>query len=564
IDTFTLTDVKGWDPESSGRVLFAGKIQGAPINIEGDIAPFLAEPQADLQVKLEGLELGEVVPPAVLGVKALDGKLTAEVGLKVRRGSSGGLSVEQVGSIQVGKWKLSHATAGLEGRSIGWDGELQVSVDSAAGAVRAVGNGRLSHGLGRVEQRQPKVSVDHQGLTWEGRFELTHENGGLAFVHDGTLRQPGMVVRLVDSATRFVQDELAWQGGLGVKAKGGALEVVANGGIKVGEVLLSGEGSTPFQSTLEGVDSSNLGLKMTSGPSRGTTLHYKGSASLGSIETQVEDLTARHDQIGWQGEVDFQVGSTIESPPVLTVQGELKGGPLSLVLGDERLQVAYTGVEWGGDASITGWDLAHGLSLRGGLDLEELVLGTGQRGASLLRAGHVYVSGMEMEGLDRDSVAEVAFHDLYLSGTRREFGERSGMLQSLVSRFTDIKYGHPDRLSIEGIEHRDLRMVVQHEPDGGWNTLVFMDAVQDIFQLTDAANDADEGVEVAEPVAEPTGEAMVRLLPAEAVPETGFGLRVGRAWVVGESSIQLEDRGVEPPFQTTLNLDEFEITNFDT
>ncbi len=564
IDTFTLANLKEWEPAIPGDLALSGDLQGAPINVEGEISPFQAEPMTDLLLRLKGLDLGLIPTPAGPGLKKLDGAVSADIRVKARRGVDDRLSIEQAGPVKVEAPRISHSAGSLAGGSIRWKGEVELALEPAKGLVQVKGKGLLNHGPGVLRRPSAGVAIDHQGLTWEGSFDLKKNVERMVFTTQGTLRQPKLSVQLAGPAARFHQETLDWRGRVKVTAKEDNLEVEANGALKVADLLLSGDGADSRRFSLKGLGLPDLRLSLSHEPPRGLALQHGGSVVLGDIDMRADGTAVKNERLAWQGEVDFRAGAD-ETPQELTLQGNLKGGPFSLVMAEERLRATYSGVAWDGRGALTGRDLAQGLTLAGELGIDELNLGS-RRQRHLLRAARVDVKGIAITGLEKNHVEEASFHDLYLSGSQDSTDEWSGMYHSLASRFTGIRYVHPDSLSFDDIEHQDLRVVVLRDQEGGWNMVRFMDDIQEMFQTSTDIGDStrlDGSGEVDGAVAAVSGgeETVGRNISAEG---GGLGLRIARAGITGDSRILLTDRGVTPAFQTTLNLGEFEVTEIDS
>lgn len=202
VDSLEIADLKSWEPATPVRYRLNGRVNGAPITVDGTATPFANAPQFALKLTLDALDLAkmaELVRRA--GGGAMAGKLTADVSLE---GSQDGLRGAGTVGLKDAAWsmdntKIAAATMALDARSfaldgkaLSWDGQLHAERYALAVDDLTFDHGRLDW-TGATRLKLADGSVHAQGKAEAADFrlglgEMTVEAGKVAA--DGRFEYP--------------------------------------------------------------------------------------------------------------------------------------------------------------------------------------------------------------------------------------------------------------------------------------------------------------------------------------------------------------------------------------
>jgi len=182
LDSLRLTRMAQWTPEQAAVLELAGRINDAPVQISGQLAPFAEQPRYDLDLSVEKLQLGAFKKLAAAKIDQLSGLLSYAGKLTFEQ-SETALKLSQEGKTTVESLRLAMSEPGLE-TSIG-----QFSHDGRLGFEQS--------GAVLTFSDEGKIAVESLRLAMS---ELGLETSIGQFSHDGRLgfEQSGAVLTLND------------------------------------------------------------------------------------------------------------------------------------------------------------------------------------------------------------------------------------------------------------------------------------------------------------------------------------------------------------------------------
>jgi hypothetical protein len=220
VDSLEIADLKSWEPATPVRYRLSGRINGAPITLNGTATPFDGAPHFAVTLTLDALDLAsvaELVRRADGG--ALSGKVTAHMSLE---GSLDGVRGSGTMELKNGTWssgttKIAAAALALDAQNatfdtktaaLFWDGKLHAEnytlgldgMQFEHGRLDWTGTTRLKNGLvhaeGKAEAADTKLglgtmTMEAARLTAEGVFDNPPSGRMDAVAEQIRLREPG-------------------------------------------------------------------------------------------------------------------------------------------------------------------------------------------------------------------------------------------------------------------------------------------------------------------------------------------------------------------------------------
>jgi hypothetical protein len=205
LEYLRLNRMAQWTPEKAAVLEFAGRINDAPVQLSGELAPFAEQPRFDLDLSVEKLQVGAfrklASPPIdeLSGLWSYAGKLTFE-----HTGSA--LKLNHTGKTRIESLQVGLAEAGLE-TSIGQfahDGKL--AFEQSGTELRLDESGEIVAETLRLAMREAgmETSID--------QFSI---NGDLAFAQSESARELSQTGKTVLGSLRVVLGEAGLETSIG-------------------------------------------------------------------------------------------------------------------------------------------------------------------------------------------------------------------------------------------------------------------------------------------------------------------------------------------------------------
>lgn len=192
LDELAVDDLRSWDPRVPLAFRLKGRLNGAPISLEGTATPFAGEPAFTATVKTDGLDLAGLGPLAA-GMHRLAGTINSDLAI-TGRVESKGIPVDVKGEVRGTGLEAATAGVAVALADAGWRGTLRLGSDGAARAEGRIelGVGSVQIGATRTEQRRAAA----EGV-------LTLKDGDVAGSLDGWIegvaaRQPSRDLAAAD------------------------------------------------------------------------------------------------------------------------------------------------------------------------------------------------------------------------------------------------------------------------------------------------------------------------------------------------------------------------------
>ncbi len=176
VDRLELHDLRSWAPESPARLSLVGKINQAPLNVTGSLAPFSPHLDFTAEISLKGLDTKPFAQWG--GLPGWGGGLDAS------------LKVQGVGDFSAplqadGRLSLSKGVVPLDGGQVAaaqltWQGGLQwhqgvnvKGVLEGSDLLFAQGQARIAASTARMRLDQGRLDNTFQALDWAGELNAT-------------------------------------------------------------------------------------------------------------------------------------------------------------------------------------------------------------------------------------------------------------------------------------------------------------------------------------------------------------------------------------------------------
>ncbi|MBC7952907.1 MAG: DUF748 domain-containing protein [Rhodospirillaceae bacterium] len=218
VDDLEIADLKSWEPAIPVRYRLSGRINGAPITLNGTATPFAGAPHFAVNLTLNALDLAsmaELVRRADAG--HVTGKLTADIALE---GSHDGMRGSGTVGLKDGAWNsgttkiaagsltLDARNAAFDAKTVSWDGKLHAERYALAMDDMRIEHGKLDwagttrlkagavHAEGKAEATDTRMGLGNMTmeaarLTTDGVFEHPLAGHMDAVAEQVSLREPG-------------------------------------------------------------------------------------------------------------------------------------------------------------------------------------------------------------------------------------------------------------------------------------------------------------------------------------------------------------------------------------
>ncbi len=200
VERLEIADLRSWQPDQPTRFSLRGRVNGAPVEIDGTATPFATSPDLRARLRLDGFDLAAVAPLVrATGGGDLSGRLGAD--LTLSGGMAAPLTAEGSVTLAAAAWGLDSTKVAAERLSLTlsrlrWEnGRLALS-GSAEGAALRVEDHGLEETAGAIKLVAEEAGWDGRLLQWRGTLHADHhmivagdarlEHGALAWT--GTTR----------------------------------------------------------------------------------------------------------------------------------------------------------------------------------------------------------------------------------------------------------------------------------------------------------------------------------------------------------------------------------------
>lgn len=195
IERGTVSRLRTWDSEQAARMDLKGKINEGTVNMEADFFLFAPQPRINGTLKLKDIYMSDIVGLAPPYLEGLQGKLSINSKVTLKREDTKSISMMQQGTISLSQIKAPEKKVDMASRNLVWDGTIRyVAFDLAM-------KGKLTGTDLSVRSRENGLDLKVGEFVWTGQANYGKENqsGVLQANGDLGLRQVTMdeIVRKV-------------------------------------------------------------------------------------------------------------------------------------------------------------------------------------------------------------------------------------------------------------------------------------------------------------------------------------------------------------------------------
>jgi len=186
VDRATFTLMTGQD-DGAYLINFEGKINDAPLLIDGRAGIFAEEPGVSAKIQLMDLPLEIFADLAASRLKMLAGSLSLNLKVDIGRKKDGALLYGQEGNLSIRNLKLNSGLQDLATENLNWEGDVRMTVPEAPDLPRISASGYLQQGALTVKIPQDNLLIRHQSLSWRGELNYGRQEAPERFEMTGTL-----------------------------------------------------------------------------------------------------------------------------------------------------------------------------------------------------------------------------------------------------------------------------------------------------------------------------------------------------------------------------------------
>ena len=303
----------------------------------------------------------------------------------------------------------------------------------------------------------------------------------------------------------------------------------------------------------------------------------EGKISVGKLQLTYGDMALTDDKVSWEGTISGN------KPPVegytLSGEGKLSLASLGASLPAQSMSVQTKGLQWQGSINYEVQKDSQDITMAANLEGDGVTVVDTARNINLVDLKEVAVNTIDIQSLDDMSVAEIMVQKLAVFN--REAAEsaeqetaQNALLKADNVNIKDISYKDLTVLAVSDATLNSFQAYLRRQKGGGWYLL-------DTAPVADApAVEPKKPVDESEPVAEPKEKTADKSEPAAkpekpvAEPErpakesesagTSFHFRLSQLHVESDSSFQFVDESNSRPFNLTLQVKEFQVSDIDT
>ncbi|MGB5327184.1 MAG: DUF748 domain-containing protein, partial [Gammaproteobacteria bacterium] len=500
LDYLRLTRMTQWAPEQAAMLELAGRINDAPVQVSGQLAPFAERPRYDLELSVEKLQLGAfrklASPPIdkLSGLLSYAGKLTFEQ-------SEAALKLSQAGKTMLESLRLVLSEPGLE-TSIG-----QFSHNGKLGFEQSGATLTLSE-AGDIVVASLRLAMSEAGL--ETSLDRFSHNGQLTFEQSET----GL--------------KLSQAGKTALESLGLAL---SEAGLETSIGQLSHDGKLGFEQSGDAL-----------------TLNEAGDIAVASLSLAMSEqgLETSIGQFSLNGELAYEQSGEEVS---LQQEGAVSLASLDVSLRQPALDVQNSKLEL--TARLNYADSPSGTEMRLASDiaLQNLDVKASQRKVSLVSAEALKIEELLFQAADQLSIKTISSEQIQVGKvTDDDAEEPQSLARSVKLQIAGLSRAG-NLVAIDSVTYEGFHNRIVRDKDGDLEVMRFIDIIENLN--TPAAT------------TEPTDEAVL-IKEGEEEPAEPIDLVIGSIRAAQGSSVTFIDDKVKPSFAATVTFEEISLEQLDT
>jgi outer membrane protein OmpA-like peptidoglycan-associated protein len=229
IEQAKISKLTSWMPEASARFELIGKLNDGNLQLQIDATPFAKEMMAAGRIQLKGLSLTPFAQLLKPHIKAIEGRLDADLNIETRQTAAADFSHHQKGRLNLQQIRTQIEGADFSNDGLAWDGALRLDIPKSEGALKISADGQLKGSKIKLAMPNENIKIQQDNLSWKGKIDYaqdkTNENikaGGQIVFHDVKMEYPEV---------NLAEEKLSWKGALQFSstAKAGGQRIIADG-----------------------------------------------------------------------------------------------------------------------------------------------------------------------------------------------------------------------------------------------------------------------------------------------------------------------------------------------
>ena len=307
----------------------------------------------------------------------------------------------------------------------------------------------------------------------------------------------------------------------------------ASGSLELAGVSLSdiAELAAPYLMGLQGELSIKSQLNVKKEGNTRVSIVQQGTISLSQMKAPGEGVDTAGRNLEWDGTIRF-VSSE------LTARGKLTGTDLAVRAQKEGLDLRVGEFVWAGQVGY-GKENQPGLpQAAGDLGLRQVYMDDTRRKVRLIGMGELNLKNLSTQGANQIKVPEVHVEQLHLI-QRLQDDQQAADDPSLFSasraKIQDIELANSQEISIKSVELSGISSLLRRDSQGKWQPI------------------AGLFLPVKKSKRSKTGKSQRPVV-----------VKIAQARIADQGLFRFEDRGVSPPFKTSVTISEASLTGLDS
>jgi hypothetical protein len=312
-----------------------------------------------------------------------------------------------------------------------------------------------------------------------------------------------------------------------------ATQPSVSGNVKLEALSLQdfAELTAPYLRGLRGELSVNSNLVVKKENDRGISFSQDGTISLRQMKVPKKGVDIAGRDMEWDGAIRF-VSSE------LTAQGKLTGADLAVRSTEGGLDMQIGEFVWEGRVDYGEENQPGFLQAAGDLGLRQVNMDDTRRKLRLVGMGELNLKNLFTQGPKQIKVPEVYVEQLHLIQRlqdNQQAGDDPSLFSASGATLQDVELAEARELSIESVELSGISSLLRRDSQGKWQP------ISGLF------------LPVKESKKSETGKSQRPVM-----------VKIAQARIADQGLFRFEDRGVSPPFKTSITIGETTLTGLDS
>ncbi len=588
LDYLRLTRMAQWAPEQAAVLELAGRINDAPVQISGQLAPFAEQPRYDLDLSVEKLQLGAFRKLASPPIDQLSGLLSYAGKLNLEQ-SEATLKLSQAGKIAVESLRLALSDPGLETSIEQFSHDGKFGFEQSGAVLMLNEEGDIAVESLRLAMSEAGVETSIDRFSHSGQLTFEQLETALKLSQAGKTAVESLSLALREQGLETSIEQFSHEGKFGFEQSGAVLMLNEEGDIAVESLRLAMSEAGVETSIDRFSHSGQLTFEQLE---TALKLSQAGKTAVESLSLALREqgLETSIGQFSHNGKLGFE-----QSGAALTVSegGEIAVAALRLVMTEPGLETSIG--EFSHNGELVFGQSGENVSLEqdgavslGLLDLNvrqpaldihndkldltaRLKYSASPSGVEMQLASDITLENLDVEASERKvslvSVEALRIDELLFQAADQLSIKAIGLEQIQVGKVSDVDAEKPqslvrsDKLQIAGLSRAGNLVAIDSVAYEGFHNRIVRDkdGNLDVLRFIDMI----ENLNAPAATTEPADEAALKK-QAEGEQAEPIGLVIGSIQAAEGSSVTFIDEKVKPSFATTATFKVISLEQLDT